>query len=188
MEKKKEIDRDYLQYDRVWQRVAPDLNPYPEAREALATQKKQPAPQRVSATEEIASLTQLEGLIGMVLAARCTYLRYARCAPHNQGRCTLQQMAAETGAEARRLMSYYYVTTGKCYQPPCSKKEDSPLLPWCQILRKFYQEECKNSDYCRRMAEGTTDRCLQEILTERAEGCHNRAAALLRLLGCNMLA
>ncbi len=189
MEKRNETDRDYLQYDRIWQRVAPELNPYPEAREALAAHKQQPAPpQKEPASEETVSLTQLESLIGMALTARCTYLRYARCAPHAQGRCTLQQMAGETGEDARRLMSYYYVTTGKCYQAPCRRKDESPLLPWCQILRKFYQEECRSAEYCRKMAEHTEDRCLQEILTDMAEACHKRAAALLRLLGCNMLA
>ncbi len=189
MEKRNETDRDYLQYDRIWQRVSPDLNPYPEAREALAVQKKQPAPSRkASGTQETMPLTRLESLIGEVLTARCTYLRYARCAPHTQGRCALQQMAGTSGEDARRLMSYYYVTTGKCYPSPCQRRDNTPMLPWCQILRKLYQQECQRAEACKKMKEETKDRCLQEILADMAETCHTRAAALLRLLGCNMLA
>ncbi len=189
MEKRKETDRDYLQYDRIWQRVAPELNPYPKAREALAAHKQQPMPpHKEPDSEETVSLTQLEGLMGTMLTARCTYLRYARCAPHTQGRCTLQQMAGETEEDVRRLMSYYYVTTGKGYPTSARRREDTPLQPWCQMLRKCYQEECRSAEHCRKMAECTEDRCLQEILTDVAERCHNRAARLLRLLGCNMLA
>lgn len=189
MEKRNEAGRDYLQYDRIWQRVAPDLNPYPQAREASAAQKMQPTVQeKESPSAGVVSLTELEGMIGVMLERRCVYLRYARCAPHSQGRRALQQMAAETGENVRRLMSYDYVATGKCYQPPRHRGNQASLQPWCQILRKLYQEECSSEEACRRMAEHTEDRCLQEILTDVAEACHTRAAGLLRLLGCNMLA
>ncbi len=197
MEMKKESIPDYLQYDLIWQRVAPDLNPYPEAREALAARKKHSAvsQQRPScsrkkeqAESHTASKASLEGLLDRVLAGRCDYLRYARCAPTVQGRCALQQMAAEMGEEGRRLLSYHYVTTGKCYETSGHGQERGPLLSWCQALRKFYQEEREGAECCQNLARKTEDHCLRTILMDCTEACNRRSAMLLRLLGCHMRA
>lgn len=85
---------DYDSCRRVWQRVSPELDPYP-AGEGSAGCPAAPAP----------DLKRLQELIEGELGDRRAYLCAARCAPHPAARRTLQRMAADEGAHARQLMA-----------------------------------------------------------------------------------
>lgn len=77
---------DYDSCRRVWQRVSPELDPYP-AGEGSAGCPAAPAP----------DLKRLQELIEGELGDRRAYLCAARCAPHPAARRTLQRMAADEG-------------------------------------------------------------------------------------------
>ena len=115
---------DYDSCRRVWQRVSPELDPYP-AGEGSAGCPAAPAP----------DLKRLQELIEGELGDRRAYLCAARCAPHPAARRTLQRMAADEGAHARRLLAVYYLACGQCYRPalPSGPAES---LPWRALLRQ----------------------------------------------------
>lgn len=173
---------DYIRYDKVWQRVAPELDPYPEVRAAMA-----PAP---SAPEESCSLVRareaaekIRDFIEHELADRRLYLEHLRCAPPNARRI-LRQIADEEGAHARRLMGIYYIMTGQCYRPAlCTAVE---MLPWCQLLRRRYGEECAGGYAYHRASEEAEDECLRRILHQFAADEYRHAEMLLRLLEGNL--
>jgi len=184
----KEMQTDYQQWDRVWQRVAPQLDPYPEVRQAMALQN--PVRQEQDCCLHQGDMGQAElirGLIEEELEDRRTYLAYARCAPNVEGRRVLRQLAVEEQSHARRLMGIYYIMTGECYHPAvCTAKAE--LLPWCQMLRHRYHAESYGADQYHRMAQETQDVCLRKCFEQFSEDEFRHAAALLRLLEGNLLA
>ena len=123
--------------DRIWQRVSPELDPYPEVRAACREPSREPGaeniPERtgaaaVPAAPEIpavpaesgcclagramGSIRLIQDFIEDELADRRAYLAYAACAPNMAARRLLRQLAGEEGSHARRLMGVYYLVTG----------------------------------------------------------------------------
>ncbi|MBQ0037662.1 MAG: ferritin-like domain-containing protein [Clostridiales bacterium] len=177
---------DYRKYDRIWKRVSPELNPYPEIRDAAGRQDAD-APELCCMA---GSTPEMEALLGRSiddeLSDRCAYLTYARCAP-SYARRRLQMMAADEERHARRLMTVYYLTTGRCYRaavPDCR----CTGLPWCQLLRQLYHRENCGARHYEEGAENMEDFCLREIFLELAadERCHARQ--ILQLLEKTTLA
>ncbi len=181
---------DYRQYDRIWQRVAPELTPYPEVRqtdsgavpdaamESLPGAQADPCCMGSAAQE---SLEVLTGFIEEELADCRHYLALARCAPNANEARILREIAADEGEHARRLMAVHYLITGHCYQPAivCQQLQ---LLPWCQALReRYHAEACGGFNYIR-AAEGTTDPCLSKLLTALSEAEYRHADTLLAML------
>ena len=181
---------DYRQYDRIWQRVAPELTPYPEVRqtdsgavpdaamESLPGAQADPCCMGSAAQE---SLEVLTGFIEEELADCRHYLALARCAPNANEARILREIAADEGEHARRLMAVHYLITGHCYQPAivCQQLQ---LLPWCQALReRYHAAACSGMNYLR-AGEETTDPCLSRLLTELGEASYRRAEALMALL------
>lgn len=182
----KEMQTDYQQWDRVWQRVAPQLDPYPEVRQAMAVQptKREGCDPCRSSMEQV---ELIRGFIEEELEDQRTYLSYARCAPNAEARRVLRQLAMEEQTHAHRWMSLYYIITGECYRPAiCTAKEE--LLPWCQALRRRYHAESHGAHQYHHAAQETTDVCLKQILTRFSEDEARHAATLLRLLEGNLLA
>lgn len=188
---------DYRQYDRVWQRVAPTLEPYPgmgQAAEtvpaangtpmALARQESQlpgaeqnPCCMGSAAAEMLGVLT---GFIEEELAERRYYLAFSRQAPA-WARQRLRELAAEAEDHARRLMAVYYLITGECYRPAVSC-ERIYIGRWCPTLRERYHiAACAGLNYAR-AAEGTTDTCLREALNELSAEEYRQANVLLAML------
>ncbi len=187
MEKETNMPYDYAQCDRVWQRVAPELNPYPEARAAVIAP---PVPQKVecclaSAAEK--ELADIQAFIEEELEDRRTYLAYARCAPNATARRILRELAAEEGGHARRLMGVYYIITGQCYKPAVNMGR-TEQLPWCQALRDRYHAETCGGYHYQQWAQETDDVCLGNILAQFSADEYRHAAMLLHLLEGNMLA
>lgn len=200
---------DFRQYDRIWQRVAPTLEPYPSpGRGSMAQQEpEEAAPQ--AETSQMPALTpaqvrqestlpgaeqnpccmgtaaaeMLEVLTGFVeeeLADQRYYQTLARQAPA-WARQQLRDIAADEGGHARRLLAVYFLITGECYRPIISC--DRIYLPgWCAALRERYHEEaCGGLNYVR-AAEGTTDPCLARLLKELSADEYRHADTMLRML------
>ena len=159
-----QTDRNALDYEscrRVWRRVSPELDPYPEEREEAGCPAA-PAP----------DLKGLQEMIEGELGDRRAYL---------------QRMADREGAHARRLLAVYYLACGQCYRPALASGPGE-TLPWRQLLRQRYHQEVWAARQYDQAAQSVGDPCLAGLFRElsREEDCHARQ--LLGLLEQNILA
>lgn len=197
---------DYRQYDRVWQRVAPTLEPYPKVEvPAMAKLPGQPTPETNQNSEAVSSsqtaeeqfpgaqadpccmgsaaeemLPVMEGFIEVELSDRRYYMAFARQAP-SWARQQLRELSAAAGARAKRLMAAYYLTTGRCYQASISNDRIF-IGQWCSALRERYHVEACNAMNYLRAADGTTDACLVRLLNELGEESYRNADQIMALL------
>ena len=191
---------DYRRCARVWQRVDPTLNPYPDVRAAAAMAADTPG-DSLSAAERNAELTLpgaqadpccmgtaaleslevLQGFIREELADRRTYLFLARRAPTAEARQMFRAIASDEGRHARRLLAAVYLITGERYCPAICYP---PLRcdGYCAALRERYHEEvCGGFNY-RRASQETLDPCLQQLLLAFSQDEYRHANAMLCLL------
>ena len=191
---------DYRRCARVWQRVDPTLDPYPDVRAAAAMAADTPG-DGLSAAERNAELTLpgtqadpccmgtaaleslevLQGFIREELADRRTYLFLARRAPTAEARQVFRANASDEGKHARRLLAAVYLITGERYCPAICYP---PLRcdGYCAALRERYQEEvCGGFNY-RRASQETLDPCLQQLLLAFSQDEYRHANAMLCLL------
>ena len=200
---------DYRQYDQVWQRVAPGLEPYPDMGEAekrladlrtaqgpaMPAMEQAPLPPETTPDNQLPGaspdpccmgsaaeemLEVLEGFIEVELADRRHYMAMVRQSPAF-ARQQIRTLAEEAGCAAKRLMAACYLITGTCYQPAveCGR---ICLGRWCTAVRERYHAEACNGFNYLRAADNTTDPCLQRLLTELGESSYRQAEALLCLL------
>ena len=190
---------DYRRCARVWQRVDPTLDPYPDVRAAAAMAADTPG-DGLSAAERNAELTLpgaqadpccmgtaaleslevLQGFIREELADRRTYLFLARRAPTAEARQMFRAIASDEGRHARRLLAAVYLITGERYCPAICYP---PLRcdGYCAALRERYHEEvCGGFNY-RRASQETLDPCLQ-LLLAFSQDEYRHANAMLCLL------
>lgn len=177
MEYGKQVYEDYLHCDRVWQRVAPELAPYPALREPTPAASCCPRRRREEAE-------RLGDFIEHELADRQTYCQQMRSAPP-AARRVLRQLAEEEGGHARRLMSIYYMMTGQCYHA-AMPAADGECLSWCAFLRRRYEEECAGGYAYAKAAEETEDECLRRMLQRMAADEYRHAELLVQLLEGNL--
>ena len=191
---------DYRRCARVWQRVDPTLNPYPDVRATAAKAADTPG-DGLSAAERNAELTLpgaqadpccmgtaaleslevLQGFIREELADRRTYLFLARRAPTAEARQMFRAIASDEGRHARRLLAAVYLITGERYCPAICYP---PLRcdGYCAALRERYHEEvCGGFNY-RRASQETLDPCLQQLLLAFSQDEYRHANAMLCLL------
>ena len=191
---------DYRRCARVWQRVDPTLDPYPDVRAAAAMAADTPG-DGLSAAERNAELTLpgtqadpccmgtaaleslevLQGFIREELADRGTYLFLARRAPTAEARQVFRAIASDEGRHARRLLAAVYLITGERYCPAICYP---PLRcdGYCAALRERYHEEvCGGFNY-RRASQETLDPCLQQLLLAFSQDEYRHANAMLCLL------
>lgn len=191
---------DYRRCARVWQRVDPTLDPYPDVRAAAAMAADTPG-DGLSAAERNAELTLpgaqadpccmgtaaleslevLQGFIREELADRRTYLFLARRAPTAEARQMFRAIASDEGRHARRLLAAVYLITGERYCPAICYP---PLRcdGYCAALRERYHEEvCGGFNY-RRASQETLDPCLQQLLLAFSQDEYHHANAMLCLL------
>lgn len=191
---------DYRRCARVWQRVDPTLDPYPDVRAAAAMAADTPG-DGLSAAERNAELTLpgaqadpccmgtaaleslevLQGFIREELADRRTYLFLVRRAPTAEARQVFRAIASDEGKHARRLLAAVYLITGERYCPAICYP---PLRcdGYCAALRERYHEEvCGGFNY-RRASQETLDPCLQQLLLAFSQDEYRHANAMLGLL------
>ena len=191
---------DYRRCARVWQRVDPTLDPYPDVRAAAAMAADTPGDGLSAAernaelslpgaqadpccmgTAALESLEVLQGFIREELADRRTYLFLARRAPTAEARQVFRAIASDEGRHARRLLATVYLITGERYCPAICYP---PLRcdGYCAALRERYHEEvCGGFNY-RRASQETLDPCLQQLLLAFSQDEYRHANAMLCLL------
>lgn len=191
---------DYRRCARVWQRVDPTLDPYPDVR-AAAAMAADTSGDGLSAAERNAELTLpgaqadpccmgtaaleslevLQDFIREELADRRTYLFLARRAPTAEARQVFRAIASDEGRHARRLLAAVYLITGERYCPAICYP---PLRcdGYCAALRERYHEEvCGGFNY-RRASQEALDPCLQQLLLAFSQDEYRHANAMLCLL------
>ena len=195
---------DFRKYDQIWQRVAPDLEPYPNlqkeevpamapmttdggmstaqsatipAMETLPGAEENPCCMGTTAQED---LGVIEGFIEVELSDRRTYMALMRRAPAF-ARGTVRDLANASGAAARRMMAAYYLITGNCYRPAVASGQIT-FGNWCTTLRERYHVEACNGMNYLRAGEETTDPCLGRLLKELGEESYRQADQLMALL------
>ena len=193
---------DFRKYDQIWQRVAPNLEPYPDLREpavpaaapltsgaaasggqavtaeeVLPGAEKDPCCMGTAAREEV---EVIEGFIEAELADRRVYQALAQRAPASARR-TMRDLANASGAAAKRLLTVRYLITGACYRPAVARGR-IPFGDWCSTLRERYHVEACNGMNYLRAGEETTDPCLGRLLKELGEASYRQADALMALL------
>ena len=191
---------DYRRCARVWQRVDPTLDPYPDVRAAAAMAADTPG-DGLSAAERNAELTipgaqadpccmgtaalesleVLQGFIREELADRRTYLFLARRAPTAEARQVFRAIASDEGRHARRLLAAVYLITGERYCPAICYP---PLRcdGYCAAQRERYHEEACGGYNYRRASQETLDPCLQQLLLAFSQDEYRHANAMLCLL------
>ena len=191
---------DYRRCARVWQRVDPTLDPYPDVRAAAAmaadtsgdglsaaernAELSLPGAQAdpcCMGTAALESLEVLQGFIREELADRRTYLFLAGRAPTAEVRQVFRAIASDEGRHARRLLAAVYLITGERYCPAICYP---PLRcdGYCAALRERYHEEvCGGFNY-RRASQETLDPCLQQLLLAFSQDEYRHANAMLCLL------
>lgn len=191
---------DFRQHDRLWQRVQPGLEPYPEAtppqqNAGEAPQALPPAGLSVTqegsfpgaepdpccmGTEAAELLAVLEGYIGEEAEERRRYLALSRQAPA-WARQPLRELAEDEAGHVRRLMAARFLITGQCFRPRVMGGQ-LYMGDWCAALRQCYhQEACGGFNYAR-TADGTADVCLAKLLRELSEDEYRHAERVMELL------
>ena len=178
---------DYRVYDRVWQRVAPGMDPFsrdpgagmeaPETAPVPVPQTAAPVPVQEGGggklpgaepdpccmgTEARESLEVLESFLQEELAeSRCCQALACRAGNREAARL-LRQAAMEKRAAARERLCW----------------EDLP-----KALRACYHQEACNGYNYQRASEEALDICLQKLFARLSEQSYRRAEALMALLG-----
>ena len=166
-----QTDRNALDYEscrRVWRRVSPELDPYPEEKEATDCPAA-PAP----------DLKGLQEMIEGELGDRRAYLEAARR--------MMQRMANREGAHAGRLLAVYYLACGQCYRPALASGPGE-TLPWRQLLRQRYHQEVWAARQYDQAAQSVGDPCLAGLFRELGREGGRPARELVGLLEQNILA
>lgn len=188
---------DFRQHDRLWRRVQPGLEPYPEADTSggnqaqtsdagmtLAQESRLPGVEQnpcCMGTEAAELLTVLEGYIADELAERRLYLALAQRAPA-WARQTMRELAEDEGDHARQLMTARYLITGQCRQLEALPLELVSAGDWCALLRQRYHSEvCGGMNYAR-TADSTPDHCLAELLNGLSAAEYRHAERIRGLL------
>lgn len=196
---------DFRQYDRLWQRVVPGLEPYPpeqrapsaapasDGQAAAAAAAMTPAQNRQESllpgaeenpccmgTVAMEMLQVLTGFTEEELENQRQLQALSRRAP-SWARQRLREMAAEAGTRARRLLAAYYLITGTCYQPSIVSQRIAGN-PWCAALREQYHAAaCDGFNYAR-AADSTTDPCLVRLLQDLSASAYRQADGLMSML------
>ena len=167
------MEMDYRECDRLWQRVSPGLNPYPEVRAA-----QNPCCMGDAAQSET---EVLRGFLRDELADAQTYRYLAAHAPSREGCRLMRGLAADAAARVKTLQSAHYLITGGAYDvtvvlPPQSR------LKWCDRLReRYHAAACAGFNYAR-ASEETTDVCLKKLLARLSEDAYHATEQLRRAL------
>ena len=184
--------QDYQQYDRIWQRVSPELNPYPEIRAEQAAEQivaLAPAAGQLEnlpgavadpccmGTQARQSLGVLQGFLNEECRQRTVYLTQSRRQSRQERAALMRRMAEISLENIRQLMAACFLITGQCSRPVV-QAADGERVDWCRLLRFCYHEEvCDRLNYTR-AAEEAVDLCVRELFSRLAETSRQQAEEL----------
>lgn len=179
---------DYRRYDRIWRKVSPELDPYPEVRDA---QSQPPAPPRphppvpdsgkcmgAAAEKEAEALREF---LRDELADAQTYRYLARQSPTPEGRRLMQRLASDEIGHAKALQTALFLLTGGTY-PVTVVLPPQPRLLWRERLRERYHEETGGAAAYAHAAERTQDACLRRMYGRLSADEYRHAEQIEKLL------
>ena len=185
-------EADYRRYDRIWQRVSPELTPYPEARAAQsgAAVERRPAkpssppgsPNPPARPDAAPGMTEMiQDFVREELADAQTYRYLAGQSPTAEGRRLMQRLAAEEAAHVKTLQAAYFLLTGGTYRvtvvlPP------QPRLPWRDRLREQYHASSRDGAAYERAAGETRDNGLRRMFEQLSKDEYRHAELLRGLI------
>ncbi len=184
---------DYAAYDKIWQRVSPGLDPYPEMRRSAGEPETEALLQLPGAEADpccmgSAAKSDIEVLTGFIESEKRNGQYFSRLAAAVQDRGTaavLRKIAESAGDHLRQLLAAYYLTMGECWQHKPMVMLSS-AEGFCAALRQAYHEKaCGGFNYLR-AADAAGDLCLQELFRSFGQEEMAHARALLKLLSKRM--
>ena len=188
---------DFRQHDRLWQRVGPGLEPYPETTaEAMPRREELPPAQESQlpgaepnpccmGSEASVSGEVLQGFLREELGDAQVYAYLSSCTPRREMARAFRALSEDEKRHARDLAAAIYLITGKAYCPRvCVEQPDTCDL--CALLRSLYHAEaCAGYNYAR-AGEETLDLCLSKLFATMSEDEYRHAELLMKLLGRKM--
>ena len=170
---------DYRAYDRIWRRVSPELNPYPEARAAneSETPEAKPCCLGQAGGEPDVLRTYAENELSDARAYACASARTTDPA----ARRTFRTLAAAERQHAKRLLAVRYLVFGTWAElsaAACPKAEEN----YAALLRSFYHAEACAAGQYAAAAEKTEDECLKRLFSQMADEETVHAESILQLL------
>ena len=188
---------DFRQHDRLWQRVGPGLEPYPETTaEAMPRREELPPAQESQlpgaepnpccmGSEASVSVEVLQGFLREELGDAQVYAYLSSCTPRREMARAFRALSEDEKRHARDLAAAIYLITGKAYCPRvCVEQPDTCDL--CALLRSLYHAEaCAGYNYAR-AGEETLDLCLSKLFATMSEDEYRHAELLMKLLGRKM--
>ena len=188
---------DFRQHDRLWQRVGPGLEPYPETTaEAMPRREELPPAQESQlpgaepnpccmGSEASVSVEVLQGFLREELGDAQVYAYLSSCTPRREIARAFRALSEDEKRHARDLAAAIYLITGKAYCPRvCVEQPDTCDL--CALLRSLYHAEaCAGYNYAR-AGEETLDLCPSKLFAAMSEDEYRHAELLMKLLGRKM--
>ena len=179
-------EADYRRYDRIWRKVSPELNPYPEVRAAQPelTMEPRPRPGEERDCMGAAARGELDAIRDFLrdeLADAQTYRHLASLAPSPEGKRLMRRLAEEEAGHVRALQTSHFLITGGTY-PVTVVLPPQPKLLWRDRLRERYHEETSGAARYARAAEETADVCLKKLVERLSADEYRHAESLRRLL------
>ncbi|MBQ9648608.1 MAG: ferritin-like domain-containing protein [Oscillospiraceae bacterium] len=184
------MQEDYRAYDKIWQRVSPELNPYPEVRAEQAAHASDstlvtlPAAAGDPCCMGEAAQSELEVLQGFLreeIADARIYRMLARCVSNAEARRVFRKIAESEAGHARRLQAANYLIAGECYRVSVCFAPQR-VKDYCATLRERYHAEVCDGFNFQRAAEETTDFCLKRLFGDLSTDEYRHADWLRRLL------
>ena len=172
-------EADYRRYDRIWRKVSPELDPYPEVR--AAPPEKPTEPRRCMEEAAQGEVDAIREFLRDELADAQTYRYLARQAPTQEARRLLNRIASDETEHAKRLQTAHFLITGGTY-PVTVVLPPQPRLPWRDRLRERYHEEIRGGAAYERAAEETRDKCLRRMFEQMSRDEYRHAELLRGLL------
>ena len=172
----------------VWRRVAPELDPYPEARRAAESRRPpdppfmRPSPPPEPPRRPTKEIDEPEALAQAIAAERaqaaaCRAL--ARRVPP-QLRRAVEQLSADAGRAARRLAGVCYLLTGgRCQASPVTAP---PAATAAEEISRQYRQSLQSAGRYERWAKSTDDSVLRDTLADLAHAKRRQARAALAVL------
>lgn len=178
---------DYRAYDRIWKRVSPTENPYPEVRAELEEEDRDlilPGAESnpcCMGTIAAQSLNVIQGFAELEAFGERIYETYRARVPQSE-RALFTDLAEQCREHLRRMQAVIYLISGECYA--LSRNISVPeYTKYCDLLRYCYHEQTCGSFNYLRTSQTTNDPCLRKIMAQISAEDAAQADAILKRLG-----
>ncbi len=177
---------DYRAYDRIWKRVSPTENPYPEVRAQRQEEEQElilPGAESdpcCMGTIAAQSLNVIQGFAELEAFGYRVYSAYRTRVPQSE-RALFADLAAQCKDHLRRLLAVIYLISGEYFTP--SRNVSIPdYIKYCDLLRYCYHEQTCGSFNYLRTSQTTNDPCLRSILAQISAEDSKQADIILKRL------